>query len=78
MAANRYHATFRFVDVKIGNRGFVTYHNVTSLQRLKRSVETNRGQWLFATIYDAATREKLAVVTPTTIHTYEPLKLEKK
>ncbi len=51
-------------DLKNGNKGFIKYREVYYIQRLKNYLNTNYPQWIFATVYDKATREKLEVIKP--------------
>ena len=42
----------------IGNKGYVLYHKQTSLERLKKYLNTKYHDWKFITIYDRKTNEK--------------------
>ena len=43
---------------EIGNKGFITYHKQTSLDRLKTFVNDKYPHWRFITVYDRKTNEK--------------------
>lgn len=75
MAKATYNVIIRVLDTSKGANGFVKYRNVNSLQKLKSNIEKQFGQWLFMTVYDHATKIKIAVLSPLDIHLFEPLKI---
>jgi len=48
----------------LGNKGYITYHKVSSIDKFKLFACTKYPEWKFATVYDKATREKLEVIKP--------------
>ncbi len=48
----------------LGNKGFVTYHKVSSIEKFKLFAAAKYPEWKFATIYDKNTRAKLEVIKP--------------
>jgi hypothetical protein len=75
MAKATYNVIIRVLDTSKGANGFVKYRNVNSLQKLKKHIEKSLGQWLFMTVYDHKTKNKLAVLSRENIHLFEPLKI---
>ena len=49
-------------DEKIGNKGYITYHKVNSIDKFKRFADSKYPKWIFATIYDNKTKEKIEVI----------------
>lgn len=49
---------------KIGNKGYITYHKVSFIDKFKKFADTKYPHWKFATVYDKETRAKLEVITP--------------
>jgi len=49
-------------DATIGNNGYVKYHKISSLERFKSYISVKYPSWVFATVYDKETREKLDVL----------------
>jgi hypothetical protein len=45
-------------DIKVGNKGFITFRKQTSLERLKDYFNTKYPSWRFVTLYDRKTNEK--------------------
>lgn len=45
-------------NIKIGNKGFITYRKQTNIERLKHMFDTKYPLWTFVTIYDRITNEK--------------------
>lgn len=74
MAKPTYNVIFALLDKSKGNNGFVKYRNCDSLQKIKKHVEKTFGQWLFVTIYNHGNKQKIACLSPTEIHLFEPLK----
>lgn len=75
MAKATYNTIVKLLDDTKGNKGFLKYRNVNSLQKLKQHIEGEFGQWLFMTVYDHKSKIKLAVLSRENIHLFEPLKL---
>jgi hypothetical protein len=48
----------------IGMKGFITYHKVSNLAKFRAFVSAKYPEWIFYTIYDKATRQKVAVEKP--------------
>lgn len=49
-------------DSTIGNSGYIKYRKISSLERFKSFLNTKYPNWVFATVYDKETREKLDVL----------------
>jgi hypothetical protein len=49
-------------DATIGNNGYIKYRKISSLERFKSFLNTEHPNWVFATVYDKETREKLDVL----------------
>jgi hypothetical protein len=49
-------------DATIGNNGYIKYRKISSLERFKSFLNTQHPNWVFATVYDKETREKLDVL----------------
>ena len=49
-------------DATIGNNGYVKYRKISSLERFKSYISVKYPSWVFATVYDKETREKLDVL----------------
>jgi len=76
MAKATYNVIFKLLDNSKGNEGFVKYRNCNSLQGIKKSIEKQFGQWLYVNVFDHKTKTKIATLSPTTIHLFEPLKIK--
>jgi hypothetical protein len=50
-------------EIQLGNKGYITYHKVNSIDKFRRFADKKYPNWRFATIYDNNTREKLEVIT---------------
>ena len=48
----------------LGNKGYITYHKVSSIEKFKQFANTKYPSWKFATVYDKATRTKIKVIQP--------------
>ena len=46
-------------NIQIGNKGFVTYHKVNSIDKFKKFALGKYPDWKFLTVYDNTTKEKL-------------------
>lgn len=51
-------------SIEIGNKGYVTYHKVASIDKFKLFASRKYPQWKFATVYDKASRAKIEVIKP--------------
>lgn len=51
-------------NLKLGNKGYITYHKVNSLDKFIIFANQTYPDWKFATIYNNATREKIEVIKP--------------
>jgi hypothetical protein len=51
-------------DINTGNKGYITYHKISSLERFKIFLGDKYPQWKFATIYDHLTKSKIEVIKP--------------
>jgi hypothetical protein len=49
-------------DVSIGNSGYITYHKISSLERFKSFLNVKHPKWVFATVYDKETRQKIDIL----------------
>jgi hypothetical protein len=49
---------------ELGNKGYITYHKISSLERFKLFLGDKYPQWKFATIYDHLTKSKIEVIKP--------------
>jgi hypothetical protein len=49
-------------SVTVGNRGFVTYHKQNNIARILKYFDGKYPAWLFATVYDAKTKQKIEVI----------------
>ena len=45
-------------DESIGNKGFISFHKQTSLDRIKAHFDRIYPKWRFVTLYDRKTNEK--------------------
>ena len=52
-------------DIRIGNNGFVTYHKVNSIDKFKVFADSKYCKWVFMTVYNHATKEKIEVIRNT-------------
>jgi hypothetical protein len=62
--AQLYNAIVNVGSDDIGNKGFIKYRKITSLERFKLFLSTQYPKWVFATVYDAKTRQKISVIKP--------------
>ena len=51
-------------DEAIGNKGYITYRKVNSVQKFKLFAAQKYPAWKFATVFDKATRCKIEVIKP--------------
>lgn len=51
-------------NITTGNKGYVTYHKVNSIQSFRKFANEKYPQWKFATIYNNSTKEKIEVIKP--------------
>ena len=59
--AKIYNAIVNVGDDSIGNKGFITYHKISFLTNFRKFINSKYPKWVFTTIYDKETREKLEV-----------------
>jgi len=64
MNAKVYNAIVNTGDTSLGNKGYVKYRKISSLERFKSFLGSKYPLWQFATIYDHETRQKIEVVKP--------------
>lgn len=48
----------------MGNKGYVTYHKVHSVEKFRLFAAAKYPNWIFATVYDNLTRTKREVIKP--------------
>jgi len=53
-------------DINTGNNGFVKYRKIDNLERFKKFIDTQYPKWVFATLYDNKTKEKIGVIKKST------------
>ena len=51
-------------NLNIGNKGYITYHKVNSLDKFIKFANETYPEWKFATVYNNATKEKIEVIKP--------------
>lgn len=51
-------------DVKIGQKGYITYHKINDLNKFRVFITDKYPQWKFATVYDNKTKAKLDLIKP--------------
>ena len=49
-------------DATIGNNGYIKYRKISSLERFKSFLNAQHPNWVFATVYDKETRQKIDVL----------------
>lgn len=59
-----YNAIVFVGDINSGNKGYITYHKISSLEKFKLFLGVKYPQWKFATIYEHFTKSKIEVITP--------------
>lgn len=62
MSAKMYNVIVNAGDISIGNNGYIKYRKISSLERFKLFLDTKYSKWVFATIYDHETKEKIKVI----------------
>jgi hypothetical protein len=45
-------------NADIGNKGYITYHKQSSIERFKAFLDRKYPDWIFATLFDRKTNEK--------------------
>jgi hypothetical protein len=46
----------------MGNNGFIKYRKISSLERFKSFLNVKHPNWVFATVYDKETRQKIDIL----------------
>lgn len=64
MAKQEYNIIINTGSEIVGNKGYVTYHKVSSIEKFKVFAAAKYPNWKFATIYDKITRAKIEVIKP--------------
>lgn len=62
MNSKMYNAIVNVGDVSIGNNGYIKYRKISSLEKFKLFLNGKYSEWIFATIYDHKTKEKIEVI----------------
>lgn len=62
MNAKMYNAIVNVGDISKGSQGYITYHKISSLEKFKLFLNGKYSEWIFATIYDHKTKEKIEVI----------------
>lgn len=62
MNAKMYTAIVNVGNTSIGNNGYIKYHKISSLEKFKSFLNGKYSEWIFATIYDRETKEKIQVI----------------
>jgi hypothetical protein len=62
MNAKMYNAIVNVGDLSKGNKGYITYHKISSIERFKVFLSGKYPSWKFATIYNHITKEKIEVI----------------
>ena len=63
--ANLVYNAIVFTDnLSIGNRGYITYHKINSLEKFQKFLNQKYPLWKFATLYNNATKEKIGLIKP--------------
>lgn len=51
-------------NIALGNKGYITYHKINSIDKFKKFLEEKYPDWKFATVYNNDTKEKIEVIKP--------------
>lgn len=51
-------------DLSLGNKGYITYHKVNSIQLFKKFANEKYPNWKFANVYNHSTKEKIEIIKP--------------
>ena len=62
MSAKMYNVVVNVGDTSKGNQGYITYHKISSLEKFKLFLNGKYSEWVFATIYDYETKDKIEVI----------------
>lgn len=62
MECKMYNAIVNVGDINIGNKGYMKYRKISSLERFKLFLGNKYPNWIFANVYDSETKEKLCVI----------------
>jgi len=62
MSAKMYNAVVNIGDISKGNQGYITYHKISSLEKFKLFLNGKYSEWIFMTVYDQKTKEKIEVI----------------
>jgi hypothetical protein len=64
MAKQEFNIIINTGDLSQGKSGFITYHKVSSVEKFRKFANEKFPKWLFATVYDKSTRDKIEVIKP--------------
>lgn len=62
MNQKMYNAIVNVGNNSIGNNGYIKYRKINHVNKFKLFLDSKYPQWVFATIYDHATKEKIEVI----------------
>jgi hypothetical protein len=62
MNAKMYNAVVNVGDISKGNKGYITYHKINSLEKFKLFLGGNHPQWIFMRVYDHKTKEEIGLI----------------
>jgi hypothetical protein len=62
--AKEYNIIINTGSEDLGNKGYITYHKVSSIDKFMLFARTKYPRWKFATVYDKETRTKIEVIKP--------------
>jgi hypothetical protein len=51
-------------NIEVGNKGFITYHKVSSIPKFIEFAAKTYPDWKFANVYDKKTRAKVDTIKP--------------
>lgn len=57
-----YNAIVNVGDANVGNKGYIKYRKITSLERFKLFLNGKYPDWVFANVYDNETKLKIKVI----------------
>lgn len=64
MAVPVYNVIVNVGDVNLGNKGYITYHKISSINKFKTFISTKYPLWKFGTVYNNSTKEKIEIIKP--------------
>lgn len=62
MSSKMYNAIVNVGDISIGNKGYIKYRKISHLERFRLFLNGKYSKWIFATVYDHETKEKIEVI----------------